>query len=849
MSKNIDRFKENNKNKYISMKDDDYEDNYQNQYLKTTQIIDQNNQQLEECGIKINLEKIEERAPEEEESCISSVTFSKERMMKNLKYQKRITILKKILKYKNILHYYITKWKKNLNNVSVKKRLKKIKKKKKIKNNKYNIGDALIINGEIDNNTIETKNIKNNIKNENIYNEKIKEFLKFFIQFGKSKKSLFKKYFDLWRKYSINNNIINNNNDDYNDYNIINKNNFNKGIQRKELKLPIKEEINPKQNKGKKKIFKIGQTNNNIILSFEKPEKSINIKNEKNEDKNEINDIKEIKNNFLKDNKSINNEIENLSPTKSKNNEKPKIRKVIKKKKKKIKKNNFNELKKVIEKINNNKLIKKHFDKWLNNLYNIQNLNNSKLTTNISNNQLRNFYENANKQNENYQNNLNQLKISNENQNKYLTEKPKKKRKKINLEGNSKALNDKEKHNESIQNKEYLFYDDNIDNIQNNIINKKQLVLPIYLNNYEPKEEYNINNNFFIGNFDYNNFKKEEINKISKNGSINTEEQPIEIKQKKYLNKNIPEVNEQIFRFIKLSKPIKEIEDKQNGNLEVRFPEEYVEYDTEITRYPSEVTETITTRIISEDNGNENNNSNTSLDEIILQNKKKKNGIEENIPQEESDKNEYNLNSYKNENKDDINKNINNNSKNKKKNIKKTNIIIKENEVPKVVKKRSTEYNYYSKQDIFDKNIEKEKELTNLMNNDELLLNGNDDEIITINLNHFNINNFSPIKINNLFEKDIKQINQINQVNASIPQKEKMSMDSTNSNKNSKKLIKKYKKGMHLLRIVIRNRKKRNKKNFVPELKLKYYFETWIKKSFPNGIKSFGNKRKIFKYY
>ena len=86
MSKNIDRFKENNKNKYISMKDDDYEDNYQNQYLKTTQIIDQNNQQLEECGIKINLEKIEERAPEEEESCISSVTFSKERMMKNLKY-------------------------------------------------------------------------------------------------------------------------------------------------------------------------------------------------------------------------------------------------------------------------------------------------------------------------------------------------------------------------------------------------------------------------------------------------------------------------------------------------------------------------------------------------------------------------------------------------------------------------------------------------------------------------------------------------------------------------------------------------------------------------------------------
>ena len=113
MSKNLDKNKEEKQieyRTYNSMNEDEI--NYQNQYLKATQIIGQNSPELEECGIKINLEKIEERAPEEEESCISSIPVSKEKIMKTIRAEKQILKLKQLLKYKNVLYYYFNKWKK-----------------------------------------------------------------------------------------------------------------------------------------------------------------------------------------------------------------------------------------------------------------------------------------------------------------------------------------------------------------------------------------------------------------------------------------------------------------------------------------------------------------------------------------------------------------------------------------------------------------------------------------------------------------------------------------------------------------------------------------------------------------
>ena len=284
MSRNQDKNKEEKQIEYVeynSMNEDEI--NYQNQYLKATEIIGQNNPELEECGIKINLEKIEERAPEEEESCICSIPATKERIKQSIRTEKQILKLKKLLKYKNILYYYFNKWKKKLSNSSVKKRIKKIKRKKKVKNIKYNIGDSFIAR-EMSNDTInENKNIENNIKKEknNNYNQKIKDILKYLIQFGKTKKGLFKKYFNIWRRCLNNPNDIIKKKEEKKDFNA---NNVNKTVQRKDLKLPKKEEINSKQNKGIKKTFRISKSNNNIMLNYKEHSKSINLENDNNEE-------------------------------------------------------------------------------------------------------------------------------------------------------------------------------------------------------------------------------------------------------------------------------------------------------------------------------------------------------------------------------------------------------------------------------------------------------------------------------------------------------------------------------------------------------------------------------------
>ena len=102
---------------------DENEEDYTNQYQKATEIIDEKKYDDDEPRIKINLEEIEERSPEEEESCISSVILSKE-PKSTPKYTNNILILRKLLKHKNILYYYFTKWRRLVNYPSLTKSFK-----------------------------------------------------------------------------------------------------------------------------------------------------------------------------------------------------------------------------------------------------------------------------------------------------------------------------------------------------------------------------------------------------------------------------------------------------------------------------------------------------------------------------------------------------------------------------------------------------------------------------------------------------------------------------------------------------------------------------------------------------
>ena len=79
MSNNKTKLKE-ERNEESEENESDENDNYQNQYIKATDIMgdnNYNNQEYKEKGIKINLAKIEERPTDEEESCISSIILTK----------------------------------------------------------------------------------------------------------------------------------------------------------------------------------------------------------------------------------------------------------------------------------------------------------------------------------------------------------------------------------------------------------------------------------------------------------------------------------------------------------------------------------------------------------------------------------------------------------------------------------------------------------------------------------------------------------------------------------------------------------------------------------------------------
>ena len=744
---------------------------YQNQYIKTNPMINQNNffqDGLEEQGIRINLEKIEERAPEEEESCISSLILAKDMTKSKNKIEKNMIKLKKILKYKNILYYYFIKWKKNLNIPSVKKRHKKIKKKKKIITTSKNGKTKKKI----------TSSNKEPIKNENIMenkinNEKITNLINIFDKFEKNnKQKLLKKYLDILQKYIFitkenknkENNKINNNNNETKTVIKLNnddKNNIERGVpvkKRKELK--VKKSDNSKK-KEIKKSFRVEQVNDSMIIKYDNPKE--------NKDGNISLDTEKKFKSEMKENKETENNIKIHKVAKS---EKKKVKK-IKRNKIKINKKDYSRLKKIIEKINRKKIIKHYFNKWLNINKTDNSIDNKKNTPDnqLTNNSYKNDKDEFNKD-------LDNLKPFKNNETKYTFE---------------------------------------LNNLPNNTGN---VMIPVFLKNFIPKGEYNINNNFFIGNIDIEN----KIEEILKND--------VEIQKRKYTSDEDPEVDEHTFRIIKLSKPIKEIEDTKNGNLEVRVPEEYIEFGTEITRYPSEIIETITTTPkVTQDNIKKNKPfTSNEEDNIFNDNIRKLNSVNINPSDNNFIKNEI-----KNENKNAHTNNINDNkSKNLKNYI--SNIIIKENEVPKLVKKKTTELPHISKEFIFQK-LEKDKNKYNTNNKEPKLLSEKDKD------NFFFKDKKEEEKYNNLKAKNNIGSDTSDSLKNSSLKKENSKSNKSTTSKKVKKLIRKYKKAMHLLRKVIRSRKKRNRKKFNPEIKQKFYFEIWKSKTFPQGIEKYREEK------
>jgi hypothetical protein len=718
MSKNRTKKKERVNEESKDHKYDDNEGfNYENQFIKTTQIsegINENDHQYEEQGIKINLSKIEERPTDEEESILSSIITIKENRL-NRKYD----CLKKLLKFRNQLYYYFYKWRKKINNSSGKKRLKKIKKKKKLLNTKFNLGDNFIITEELSNedeNKSKKKLYHSMILNSKSPNSKrIRSNLKCIIE--NINKKYIKNYFNKWKQSNNmifirrsdkliksekkkNKNIFEDDNDIKDNFYY---NNSGGGIKRKELKIAKNENIISNFNREVRKTFRISQSNNNIFLKFEDNEKDVNNKTnnyQRNKSLNKKENNRENKKN--KDNECSSdksNEIEGKKSKKLDRSDDRLDKKKAHKKKKSTKKIKKNKLKKIIEKINDHKLLRYFFDKWL---YNYEYKSN-------------NYYELITKKIE-----------------------------------------------------DILFEDEK----NNNSSNQEEVVIPLYL----------ANNQYFNGNYNF--------------GKINSAIIPN--KTKTFLD------------------------DKGDDKKDSNMSEEEIVFKDKIFK-----------RIKKNDRNDKNNYS--------LNNVKKRIGEvpdKENIQKNKTSKD---INKYDIEKKNDNNNKFfkNNTLKNKP-----VSIIIKENEVPKIIKKRNNNenhngfkindnfirqnYNNTSESDDNDNDIESE---SNKDNNIKLIFNNT-------------VNNFSNERkkqreemklslINN--SSDIKQYNTLDSINNYSEQKE-ISEEIKNSNKKQKKLIRRYKKGFHLLRRVLKSRKKRNKNKFNSDAKKKLYFNLWISKSFPEGI-------------
>ena len=301
-------------------------------------------------------------------------------------------------------------------------------------------------------------------------------------------------------------------------------------------------------------------------------------------------------------------------------------------------------------------------------------------------------------------------------------------------------------------------------------------------------------------------------------------------------------------RMLRLNEPIKEIKNDENGSIGIRISGEFIEIGTEITRYPSEITETITetTRIISEDNENKNKVYNEREEEVVFQGKTFKRIIKtvEEEPESshssnsreklEPEKNypNYNNTAIKRIGNKEINQRLNEleneyyktysdwkslkkyrsqNAFNKSQNIKKND--LRDNEVTVIERKRSS------------KDLQNGLDISDFTKEDKA--HDNKEKSLPKKRLEFNTKTYKKNDINN--QASLESLNS-NKSDKKLKEK--------NIDKKTKKTIKNYKKAFKILRKMLKNRKKRNKDIFEQEkkLKLSHNFMIWVNETFPDGL-------------
>ena len=200
-----------------------------------------------------DLEEIEERAPDEEESVITSA--HSKAVMKRA--NDILFALRKIIKYKNIFFRYFIRWYNAVDINAPTNEYKKIRKEKKLSNNianmniKKNMGS---INSNINNiNMIELKNPIYEVSSEEKLDEiksDVKANLKNIIELKGTKKSILKKYYDIWYMITFNqeNNSFNSSNNEQNEYIFTYHGNYGKNKGNRESYIKSEKQILKNEN-------------------------------------------------------------------------------------------------------------------------------------------------------------------------------------------------------------------------------------------------------------------------------------------------------------------------------------------------------------------------------------------------------------------------------------------------------------------------------------------------------------------------------------------------------------------------------------------------------------------------
>ena len=204
----------------IEEESEDSKENEINKYKSNKDKEEEEEEEEEENDYGGDLEEIEERAPDEEESVITSV-HSKTKIKRT---NDILFALRKIIKYKNKFFRYFIRWYNAVELNSPTNEYKKIRKEKKLSNNMNTINiKKNNSNSNLNNiNIIELKNPIYEVSSEEKiedpkYEAKIN--LKNFIELKGTKRNALKKYYDIWHNATFEQNSSDSNNNENNEQN------------------------------------------------------------------------------------------------------------------------------------------------------------------------------------------------------------------------------------------------------------------------------------------------------------------------------------------------------------------------------------------------------------------------------------------------------------------------------------------------------------------------------------------------------------------------------------------------------------------------------------------------------